>query len=54
VEAAERLSLPPHNPGITVQEVPNSWRFFAGSPGEVAPYFGHAGGGTEYVIGRWP
>lgn len=54
VEAAERLSLPPYNPGITVQEVPNSWRFFAGGPGEVAPNFGHMGGGTEYLAGGWP
>lgn len=57
VNAAEKLALPSYNPGI-VNEVPNSFRFFASGPGEVAPNFGHLGGGTEYFVehalGGWP
>jgi len=51
-EAAERLSLPPHNNGVTATEVPNSWRYYASGPTPVDPAFGHLGGGIQYLIKR--
>jgi RHS repeat-associated protein len=51
-EAAERLSLPSYNSGVTVKEIPNSWRSYASGPTPVDPDFGHLGGGIQYVIKR--
>lgn len=49
-EAAEKLSLPPHNPGTAVRRViPNPFRYTKG-PSRIDPKFGHPGGGTEYIL----
>jgi RHS repeat-associated protein len=53
-QAAEKLSLPPWNPGTAVRQVPNRWDQFVGGPGKVGPKFGHNGGGTEYLVGGSP
>jgi RHS repeat-associated protein len=52
--AAERLSLPPHNPGTAARPAtPPSWQPVRG-PRPVEPQFGQPGGGWEYKQGwRW-
>lgn len=48
-EAAEKLSLPPYNPGTAVREVrPRSFRYLKG-PERVPPKFGRSGGGIQYI-----
>ena len=48
-QAAEKLSLPPYNPGTAVRVIkPKSFRFLKG-PSRVKPKFGHSGGGIQYV-----
>ncbi len=47
-EAADALSLPPHNPGTAVREVtPKSFKLLDG-PEPVKPEFNRPGGGVQY------
>jgi len=49
-EAAEKLSLPPYNPGTAVRTVrPNPFRYIKG-PERVIEEFGRSGGGTQYIF----
>jgi hypothetical protein len=48
-EAAEKLSLPPYNPGTAVRTIrPNPFRYIKG-PQRIRPKFGQPGGGTQYI-----
>ena len=49
-EAAEKLSLPPHNPGTAVRQIkPNPFRYIEG-PKRIPGNFGRSGGGTQYTL----
>jgi RHS repeat-associated protein len=53
-DAVQHLSLPPHNPGTSVQPVYPAWWEFVGGPKVVKPANNQPGGGWEYKIGSWP
>ena len=60
-EAAQKLGLPPWNPGTAVRPVVPSASQFVGGASRVGPYanplypgYAQSGGGIQYTIGRWP
>jgi len=50
-QAAEKLSLPPYNPGTAVRPVEVPWWQPVRGPRPVEPQFGKPGGGVEYKKG---
>lgn len=53
-ETAQKLALPPYNPGTAVRPVSPSWWQPVGGPTTVPPNFGQPGGGVQYKIWGWP
>jgi RHS repeat-associated protein len=60
-QAAQKLALPPWNPGTAVRPVNPPWWKFVGGPSRVPSYTNPAypgyyqpGGGWQYKIGGWP
>jgi hypothetical protein len=54
IEAVQKLSLPPYNPGNAVRQVQVPWYKFIGGPTTAPAKYGQSGGGLQYLMDGWP